>query len=344
MKTFYLFVSLALLSTLSVGCPKDRTDDDDDDTISALVRADVLLISDLAATAAESQSNHPAAQAMRKLAEEAGLKWDMPDEYEEVAGKGVVARFGKDVLRVGRESWLKECGLDAGALEESYDESNRAGMSTIFVARNNQVLGWIGLRDAVRPAAPEAIKRLKELGILQCCMVTGDNESVAKLVASRLGITTIRAACLPQEKVEFVEALKKEDVLVAVVGDGVNDAPALAAGDIGIAMGAIGSDVAVQSASVALMNNDLRRVPFLIWVSRRARTVMVQNLLIAMGFIFGGLYFSTIGIVTPVIAAILHSMGTILILFNSARLVRSGEELQDTGSAAMHAGPSEKRG
>ncbi len=280
------------------------------------------------ATAAESQSNHPAAQAMRKLAEEAGLKWEMPDEYEEVAGKGVVAKFGNDVLRVGRESWLQECGLDTRPLRESKPEETRAGMSTIFVARNDRVLGWIGLRDAVRPQAAETVKRLKELGILQCCMVTGDNESVARQVGARLGISTIRAGCLPQGKVEFVEELKKQDLLVAVVGDGVNDAPALAAGDIGIAMGAIGSDVAVQSASVALMNNDLRRVPFLIWVSRRARTVMIQNLSIAMGFIFGGLYFSTIGIVTPVIAAILHSAGTILILFNSARLVRAGEDLQ----------------
>ena len=170
----------------------------------------------------------------------------------------------------------------------------------------------------------------KDYGIRRCCMVTGDNQSVADLVAKRLGISTVRAGCLPQEKVDFVRELKADGTPVAVVGDGVNDAPALAAGDIGIAMGAIGSDVAVQSASIALMNNDLRRVPFLIGLSRRTRAVMTQNLLIGMGFIFGGLYLSTIGVVTPVIAAILHSAGTLLIVFNSARLVRAGEELQET--------------
>ena len=283
------------------------------------------------ATSAESQSNHPAAEAMRRLAAEADITWTAPAEYEEVAGKGVMGTFGGDVFRVGRESWLRECGLDTAHLAATLAESNTAGMSIVFVAKDEQVLGWMGMRDAVRPEAAEAVSQLKALGIRQCCMVTGDNESVAELVAGKLGISTIRAGCLPQEKVEFVEELKQKGSLVAVVGDGVNDAPALAAGDIGVAMGAIGSDVAVQSASVALMNNDLRRIPFLVWLARRTRTLMNENLLVGMGFIFGGLYLSTIGVVTPIIAAIVHSAGTLLIIFNSARLVRSGEDLEASG-------------
>jgi Cd2+/Zn2+-exporting ATPase len=167
-------------------------------------------------------------------------------------------------------------------------------------------------------------------------MVTGDNEAVAKVVAEKLGITEVRAGCLPQEKGAYVEQLRSKGDIVAVVGDGVNDAPALAAGDIGIARGAIGSDVAVHSASIALMNNDLRRIPFLIMLSRRTRTLMNQNLFLGLLFIVGGLYFSTIGVVTPVIAAILHCVGAMAIIFNSARLVRTGEDLQ--ASAAGVAG------
>lgn len=282
----------------------------------------------LTATSAECHSNHPAAQAMRQLAEEAGVSYEDPTDYSEVAGKGVVATFGDDVCRVGRQTWLEECGLDTAAVAETIDEDEMSVMSIVYVARNDQVLGWIGLRDAIRSVASEAVSDLKKLGVRECAMVTGDHRKVAELVGNKLGVSRISAGCLPQEKVKFVEELKEKGYLVAVVGDGVNDAPALAAGNIGVAMGAIGSDVAVQSASIALMNNDLRRIPFLIWLARRTRRLMNENLLAGLVFILGGVYLSTIGIVTPIIAAALHSAGTLIIIFNSARLVRSGEQLE----------------
>ena len=288
--------------------------------------ADLLLT----ATSTESHSNHPAAEAMRRLAKEAGVEWNDPSEYTEVAGKGVVAKFGDDLCRVGRETWLQECELDTSMMAKSLEDSDSAGASIVFVARNDRVLGWIGLRDAVRDVAKDAVSRVRDLGIRRCCMFTGDNRAVAGMVGAKLGITEIRAECLPEEKVAFVEELKANGDLVAVVGDGVNDAPALAAGDIGIAMGAIGSDVAVQSASIALMNNDLRRIPFLIWLSRRGRMLINENLGVGLGFIVVGLYLSTIGVVSAVMAAILHSAGTLIILFNSARLVRAGENLDAT--------------
>ncbi len=291
----------------------------------------------LAATSTESHSNHPAAQAMRRLADEAGVEWDHPQAYTEVTGRGVEATFGTDVFRVGRESWLQECGIDTSSMTETLAQPDSVGASIVFVAKGEKVLGWIGLRDAIRPVAKEAIDEVRQLGIRRCCMFTGDNEAVATLVGEKIGVSEIRAGCLPHEKVEFVEDLKSEQGIVAVVGDGVNDAPALAAGDIGIAMGAIGSDVAVQSASIALMNNDLRRIPFLIWLSRRGRLLINENLLIGLGFIVTGLYLSTIGIVTPVIAAILHSAGTLLIIFNSARLVRAGEHLTVAAEKAVSA-------
>ncbi len=274
---------------------------------------------------------------MRRLAEEAGIEWHDPTDYSEVAGKGVMATFDGEVFRVGRETWMQESGLETKHLHETAHDTDTAGMSVVFVARNDKVLGWIGLRDAVRPQAKEAIAELKRLGIQQCCMVTGDNESVAKIIGAKVGMHDLKAGCLPQEKVEFVEDLKRRGYAVAFVGDGVNDAPALAAGDMGIAMGAIGSDVAVQSASVALMNNDLRRIPFLINLSRRSRVVMSQNLFAGLLFIVLGLYLSMIGIVTPVIAALLHSAGTLIIIFNSARLVRAGEELDAPAAPAESA-------
>jgi len=177
------------------------------------------------------------------------------------------------------------------------------------------------------------ISDLRKLGVRRCTMVTGDRESVAKSVAGQLHIDEFRSECLPEGKVAFVEQAKTEG-RVAVVGDGVNDAPALAAGDLGIAMGVIGSDVAVNSASVALMTNDLRRIAMLIFLSRKSRTVINQNLIFGMLFVFGGMILSVVGVMTPVWAAVLHAGSTLIIIFNSARLVRIGEELTANETAA----------
>jgi len=134
--------------------------------------------------------------------------------------------------------------------------------------------------------------------------------------------------CLPQNKVEFVRQMKARGYRVAVIGDGVNDAPALAAGDIGIAMGAAGSEVAIHSATIALMNNDLRRLPFLVKLSRTTRMVINQNFLFGVAFIIGGLALASFGYLNPIIAAMMHNVGSLIVIFNSARLVRQGEELE----------------
>ncbi|MBR4901561.1 MAG: cation-translocating P-type ATPase [Victivallales bacterium] len=282
------------------------------------------------ATSAEHHSNHPAAEAMRRLAREAKVEWREPQEYEEVAGLGVRATFDGKRCLVGRKTWLADEGIDLSALEASLTEAEHKGLSVVCVASDGKAWGWIGLSDAIRPVTAEAISQLKELGVDRCCMVTGDNERVAKAVAAQIGISEVAASCLPEQKETYVRKLKKTGKIVAVVGDGVNDAPALAAGDIGIAMGAFGSDIAVQSASVALMNNDLRRIPFLIGLARRTRVLTIQNFAVGLGFIVVGVYLATLGQVTPVGAALLHSVSSLMVIFNSARLVRSGEMLQET--------------
>jgi Cd2+/Zn2+-exporting ATPase len=151
---------------------------------------------------------------------------------------------------------------------------------------------------------------------------------VARRVAGQLGCTDVVAECLPEQKLELVETMKKRGLRVAVVGDGVNDAPALAAGDLGVAMGAAGNDIAVNSASVALMNNDLRRLPFLIRLSRLVRRVVFQNLVFGVTFIIVGITLAAYGLLTPILAAMYHCLGSLPVIFNSARVVRFGEHLQ----------------
>jgi Zn2+/Cd2+-exporting ATPase len=167
-------------------------------------------------------------------------------------------------------------------------------------------------------------------------MVTGDRISVARRIADEIGCDETRAELLPAQKLDVVSDLKAKGHLVAVVGDGVNDAPALAAGDLSVAMGAAGSDAAIHSASVALMNNSLNRIPFLIRLSRRTASVITQ------GLVFGVLYvvvfgtLSGMGKIHPVLAAVLHAMASVVVVFNSARLVREGEELEPAPAEPSH--------
>lgn len=209
-----------------------------------------------------------------------------------------------------------------GVTVPEHNASETEGMSVVYVARDGKVLGWIGFKDKLRREAPAMIADLRRLGVRYCAMVTGDRQSVAESVAAQLQIDEFKSECLPEGKVEFVENVKKNS-RVAVVGDGVNDAPALAEGDLGIAMGAIGSDIAINSASIALMTNDLRRIPMLVFLSRKSRMIINQNLLFGMLFVFGGMILSVFGWMTPIWAAVLHAGSTLIIIFNSARLVRT---------------------
>lgn len=276
------------------------------------------------ASATESHSNHPVAQAVVRIAREARLELPDATDVHEEPGMGVMANVQGTEVLVGREAWLNSHGVSIEGLH--VDPSETEGYSVLYVALDKQAVGWIGLEDKARDEAQHATSELKELGMRRLTMFTGDRWSVAKRVAGELGCTEVEAECLPSRKLELVQKMKDSGLSVAVVGDGVNDAPALAAGDVGIAMGAAGSDIAIHSASIALMSNDLGRLPFLIRLSRQARKVVNQNLLYALFFIVGALTLAAMQFLSPVIAALLHIASSMIVIFNSARLVRFGEE------------------
>ena len=278
------------------------------------------------AASAEHLSKHPAARALLKLAKEANIDLITPADFEEVLGKGVIAKIDGSTIIVGRESFLQEQNIGTSTLQ-SPQMHEEQGFSTLYAARDNKCIGWIGLQDKARPEAQHAVTDLFDAGLKRVTMLTGDRGEVAKRVSSELGCTDYKAHCLPQDKLAVVEKIKQDGHTVAVVGDGVNDAPALAAGDLGIAMGAAGSDVAINSASIALMSDDLRRLPVLIHLSRKTKSVITQNLLFGILFIIVGMSAAAAGKIPLVLAAILHFLGSVIVVFNSARLVRFGEEL-----------------
>jgi len=279
------------------------------------------------AASAEKYSNHPTAKALAQLATEAGVPVSEPKDFAETAGRGIKAQVDGAELLVGRAQWLKDNGVKEDFLK-SVDLNETEGWSLIFVARNGQCIGWVGLEDQTRAEAREALTELKESGVRRIAMISGDRQPVVTRVAREIGCEEAKGECLPQNKVEYVRAVHAKGYYVAVVGDGVNDAPALAAGDIGIAMGAAGSEVAIHSATIALMNNDLRRLPFLVKLSRSTRSVINQNFLFGVAFIIGGMTLAALGKVPPVLAAAMHTVGSLIVVFNSARLVRKGEELE----------------
>ncbi len=283
---------------------------------------------DLLATAAavEQMSRHPVAQAVVAIGRKARVDMPQPTHFEEISGLGVKATLNGHDVRIGRKNWLQEQGVSFDSMaDEKYIEPE--GLSTLYVVRDAKVLGWVGLEDRTREEAKEAMQMLRDEGIRELAMITGDRWSVARRVAREMGCTEVQAEALPADKLQLVGAMRKAGQRVAVVGDGVNDAPALAAGDLSIAMGAAGSDVAINSANIALLNNDLKRLPFLIHLSRRTSAVIHQNLLFGIAFIIGFMVMAGMGKIPPVWGAILHTVGATVVIFNSARLVRLGEHL-----------------
>jgi Cd2+/Zn2+-exporting ATPase len=278
------------------------------------------------AASAEKYSNHPTAKALAQLAGEAGVPLVEPKNFAETAGRGIKAEIDGNIIVIGRAQWLKDNSVP-DTFTSSVDLKETEGFSLIYVAQNGKCIGWVGLQDQTRAEASESLADLKQNGVRRIAMVSGDRQPVAARVAKEIGMEEVVAECLPQNKVEFVRATKAKGYRVAVVGDGVNDAPALAAGDIGIAMGAAGSEVAIHSATIALMNNDLRRLPFLVKLSRQTRVVINQNFLLGILFVIGGLVLAAFGYINPIVAALMHVSGSLIVVFNSFRLVRQGEEL-----------------
>jgi Cd2+/Zn2+-exporting ATPase len=276
------------------------------------------------AASLERHSNHPTARAVMEIAGRARVTPKDVKDFEEVSGRGVRGVLDGEQVLVGRMAWLQEQGIEM----EFGDQEPPEGFSLLFVARAGRLIGWIGLEDKTRTDAAQAMDDLRDLGVKQLVMVTGDRWSVARRVASEMHCTDVQAEVLPAQKLKVVDGLRAKGHTVAVVGDGVNDAPALAAGDLSIAMGAAGSDVAIHSASVALMNNNLNRIPFLIRLSRQTARIINQGVVFSILYILVFVTLSAMGNIHPIVAAMLHAASSLVVVFNSARLVRAGEDLE----------------
>ncbi len=272
---------------------------------------------------AEFSSTHPAARAVIGEAAQRGWVLTPPEKFEERAGQGVKA----DDILVGKVEWLVSHGVEIPPDLPGQTNSNDSGdKSVLLVAIDGNYAGAVTLRDHVRNDAGEMMRQIRNGGIDKLVMLSGDRRGAAERVAAELECE-VEAEILPEDKMNRVTVIREQGHILAVVGDGVNDAPALAAGDVSIAMGAAGSDVAIHSASIVLMNNKLDRIPFIMKLSRRTVSIIRQNLIFSILYILVLLLLSASGTIHPALAVIMHTASAFLVVFNSARLLREGEEL-----------------
>jgi Cd2+/Zn2+-exporting ATPase len=282
------------------------------------VAADELLS---LAAAAERASNHPLAQAIVNEARSRGMNVGEASDAQQVAGQGLTAVVGGRRISAGRAEMFADCNRDGHAAKGAVEKLVAEGKSVVVIAIDDCPAGVIGLADRPRKSAAETLGRLKDMGIARTIMLTGDRRSVAEEVAKEVGADEFHADLLPQEKLSLVHDLEARHGPLAMVGDGVNDAPALASATVGIAMGGAGTDVAIETADVALMSDDLRKLPDAIGLSRFSRRIIAQNLVIALGVISVLAPLAALGYTYLGVAVLFHEGSTVVVVLNAMRLL-----------------------
>jgi Cd2+/Zn2+-exporting ATPase len=274
------------------------------------------------AAIAEKRSEHPLARAVTRKAEELGLNVPHPVSFGNLRGKGVKAQWDSKAIVVGTSEMMKGEGIEIPvSAREALESKQSEGMTPLLVAVDQRLVGIISIADTLREGAKDAIDQIREQGVSEIWMLTGDSPRVADRIGRELGIR-YEAKLLPEDKVASVREWKRKGRVVAMIGDGVNDAPALAAADIGIAMGAVGTDVAIETADIALMTDELKKIPMVVRLSRRALRVIKENLAFAIAFNTVLVLLSAQGLMTMILGAVLHQASSLLVILNSMRLLR----------------------
>jgi Cd2+/Zn2+-exporting ATPase len=274
------------------------------------------------AAAVEARSEHPLAQAIVRAATQRGIKAEAAESFQAVKGRGATAILGGKRVWLGSHRLLEERKQETPEIHAKLVEIERSGASVIVVGNEKHVCGLIALADRIRAEASQAIKELKALGLSHVVMLTGDNRATGEAIGQEAGVDEVRAELLPEDKATVVDALVKEFGHVAMVGDGVNDAPAMARASLGIAMGTIGTDAALETADIALMGDDLRKLAWLVRHSRRTLIIIRQNIFASLGVKAIFVILTLAGHVS-LWAAIAADMGaSLVVISNGLRLLK----------------------
>lgn len=269
---------------------------------------------------AEAKSEHPFGKAIVSRAKGQSLPLTESKDFKMAAGKGISAKVSGRSLLCGNEKYLLEHGVTIdGQVHGTLEKLRTEGKGSILVAENNACIGVIALSDVLRPEAKDMISRLAAMHT-STVLLTGDNQKTADYFAKQVGISKVRAELLPEEKVQNVEALRKAGRNVCMIGDGVNDAPALKTADVGVAMGSMGSDIAVEAADIALMSDDISKIPYLKRLSNATVKTIKFSITLSMCINFVAIVLSLLGLLTPVTGALVHNAGSCFVVLIAALL------------------------
>ena len=279
---------------------------------------DVLLL----ACIAEKYSEHPLSRAILAAGKEAGLSISEPDHFNSAAAMGVEAGWEGHRIRVGKPAYLRDAGvIITPPIDQALAMQSDQGRTAVLVAKDDEAYGLLAIADEIRPEIPAAIRALKAMGVKRITMLTGDHPKVASAVARAIGVDDFQAELLPEQKQAFVRKCQAEGQIVGMIGDGVNDAPALALADVGIAMGAAGTDVAIETADVTLMNDDISGVADFMWMSAKVLRRIKLNIFFSMIYNVIGLGLSVVGLMTPIIAVVFQEAGCVTVVISSTLLL-----------------------
>ena len=282
--------------------------------------SDVELLQVAAAVAAAS--THPVSRAVADYVQKKGLEYRRDLEIREISGGGVEGITAEgNILRFGRREWLESCGCE---IPVSF--ATELDGSVSLVADGTRLLGAIGFNDTVREDAAKSVAALRELGAERTVILTGDRDEPAQRMGKTVGVDAVYSRLLPQDKLDRLRELGGEDHGVLAVGDGINDALALREADVGIAMGAMGSDLAIESADIALMNNNLMNIPFVVDLAKQTKRVIYQNLVLSIVISVVMIALSAFGVISPLAGSILHNFGAFAVLINSSRILRGKQK------------------
>jgi len=279
------------------------------------------------AAAVERRSEHPLARAIVQAAEKQGMNSTLPvvEGVQAMAGRGVKGQVDGRSITIGSHAHIHEACPDLAHHQvcDAIDAAQAAGQTAMVVSDDRDgVMGYILVADTLRPGVAEVMVALKQAGIERTVMLTGDNEATAQAIGAAAQVDEVRAGLLPEQKVAAVEALLASHGAVAMVGDGVNDAPALARASVGIAMGAAGTDTALETADVALMADELGKLPFAVRLSRQARAIIRQNVALSLGIKAVFLVLAVVGMATLWMAVFADMGASLIVTFNGMRLLR----------------------